>query len=192
EKVDFDRISVNYNNIVTEQEKIAKVVQLGEYYLKYQLGMDIFTNVTLTDSLNEERIRNYVVPAEKPDVTKRVEYNLGEINKNLETLNLKRYRSQYFPSLFAYGTLSANAQRSEFDFFDTGQRWFPVGIIGGTLQWNLFDGLQREKQIKQANLSVQKADLSLQNISIALSLEAENGRTTLQNALATLNTLKKN
>ena len=192
EKVDFDRISVNYNNIVTEQEKIAKVVQLGEYYLKYQLGMDIFANITLTDSLNEERIRNYVVPAEKPDVTKRVEYNLMEINKNLETLNLKRYRSQYFPSLFAYGALSANAQRSEFDFFDTGQRWFPIGIVGGTLQWNLFDGLQRERKIKQANLSVKKAELSLQNTGIALALEAENGRTTLQNALSTLNSQKTN
>ena len=190
--MDFDRISLNYNNIVTEQEKIAKLVQLGEYYLKYQLGMDVYTNITLTDSLNEERIRNYVVPSEKPDVTKRVEYSLMQINKDLETLNLKRYRAQYFPSLFAYGALSANAQRSEFDFLDTQQRWFPIGIIGGTLQWNLFDGLQREKKIKQANLSVKKADLSLQNTTIALTLQAENGRTTLQNALATLNTQKKN
>jgi outer membrane protein len=192
EKVDFDRISVNYNNIVSEQEKIAKVIQLGEYYLKYQLGMSIFATITLTDSLNEERIRNYVVPAEKPDVTQRVEYSLMRINKDLETLNLKRYKGQYIPSLYAYGTLSANAQRGEFDFLDTDQRWFPVGIIGGSLQWNLFDGLQREKKIKQANLSVKKADLSLQNIGNALALEAENGRTNLQNALATLNTQKKN
>jgi len=192
EKVDFDRISVNYNNIITEQEKIAKVVQLGEYYLKYQLGMDIFTNITLTDSLNEERIRNYVVPAEKPDVTNRVEYNLMRVNKDLETWNLKRWRSQYIPSLFLYGSYSAVAQRTEFDFLDNSQRWFPVGIIGGSLQWNLFDGLQREKKIKQANLSVKKADLSLQNMGIALALEAENGRTTLQNALATLNTQKTN
>ena len=192
EKLDLDRLTLNYNNVITEKEKIAKVLILGEYLLKYQIGMDIYSNITLTDSLNEERIRNYVVTAEKPDVTQRIEYSLMETNKDLEVLNLKRYRSQYFPSLFAYGALSANAQRSEFDFFDANQRWFPIGIIGGTLQWNIFDGLQREKKIKQASLSVKKADLSLQNMGIALALEAENGRTNLQNALSSLNAQKKN
>jgi len=192
EKVDLDRLTLNYNNIITEKEKIGRVVALGEYFLKYQMGMDIFSNITLTDSLNEERIRNYVVTAEKPDVTQRIEYSLMQTNRDLETLNLKRYKGQYFPSLFAYGVLSVAAQRSEFDFYDTDQRWFPIGIIGGTLQWNLFDGLQREKKIKQANLSVKKAELSLQNIGIALALEAENGRTNLQNALTTLNAQKEN
>jgi outer membrane protein len=192
EKIDLDRIVLAYNNIVSEKENVTRLLTLGEYLLKYQIGMDIYANITLADSLSDEQVRNIIVPSEKPDVTKRIEYSLLQTNKNLQGLNLKRYRAGYIPSLFAYGSVSANAQRSRFDIFDTGERWYPIGIIGGTLQWNLFDGLQRERKIRQANLALKKADLELQNISLALALEAESGRTNLQNALSSLNAQKSN
>lgn len=192
EKIDLDRITLAYNNIVTERENVARLLVLGEYLLKYQIGMDIYSSVTLADSLNDEQVRTITVSAEKPDVTKRIEYSLMQTNKDLQGLNLKRYKAGYIPSLFAYGTVSANASRSKFDIFDTSKRWYPIGIIGGTLQWNLFDGLQRERKIKQANLEVKKAELGLQNTANALAMEAESGRTNLQNALASLNSQKKN
>jgi outer membrane protein len=192
EKVDLDRIVLAYNNIVTEKENVSRLLMLGEYLLKYQIGMDIYSAVTLSDSLSDEQVRNITVSAEKPDVTKRIEYSLLQTNKDLQGMNLKRYKAGYIPSIFAYGSVSANAQRSKFDIFDTGERWYPIGIIGGTLQWNLFDGLQRERKIRQANLAIKKADLDLQNITLALSLEAENGRTNLQNAIASLKSQKAN
>lgn len=192
EKIDLDRVILAYNNLVTEKENVGRLLALGEYLLKYQIGMDIYSNLTLADSLSDEQVRNITVSAEKPDVTKRIEYSLLQTNKNLQGMNLKRYKASYIPSLFAYGSVSANASRTKFDIFDTGERWYPIGIIGGTLQWNLFDGLQRERKIRQANLSIKKAENDLQNITIALSLEAETGRTNLQNAIASLNAQKNN
>lgn len=192
EKIDLDRIILAYNNIVSERENVARLMTLGEYLLKYQIGMDIYAGITLADSLSDEQVRSITVSSEKPDVTKRIEYSLMQTNKNLQGLNLKRYKAGYIPSLFAYGALSANASRSKFDIFDTGERWFPTAIIGGTLQWNLFDGLQRERKIKQANLAVKKAELDLQNTAQALALEAESGRTSLQNALTSLDAQRKN
>jgi outer membrane protein len=192
EKVDLDRIILAYNNLVSERENVSRLLKLGEYLLKYQIGMDIYSQVTLSDSLSDEKISNITVSAEKPDVTKRIEYSLSQTNKNLLALNVKRYKAGYIPSLFAYGALSANASRSKFDIFDTGERWFPTAIIGGTLQWNLFDGLQRERKIRQANLELKKADADLLNTSNALMLETEGGRINLQNALSSLDAQKKN
>jgi outer membrane protein TolC len=192
EKIDLDRVVLTYNNIVSERENVSRLLKLGEYLLKYQIGMDIYADVTLSDSLSEEQVRNLTVSAEKPDVTKRIEYSLLQTNRTLQGYNLRRYRAAYIPSLIAYGNLSANAQRSEFDIFDTNKRWYPIAIIGGTLQWNLFDGLQRERRIRQANLAIKKAENDLQNITLALSLEAETGRTNLQNALASLDAQRKN
>ena len=192
EKIDLDRIVLAYNNIVSEQENVSRLLTLGEYLLKYQIGMDIYSGITLTDSLSDELVSNITVSAEKPDVTKRIEYSLMQTNKDLQGLNVKRYKAGYIPSLFAYGNVSANASRTKFDIFDTSKPWYPVGIIGGTLQWNLFDGLQRERKLRQANLELKKADNDLQNTANALALEAESGRTNLQNALSSLDAQKKN
>ncbi len=192
EKIDLDRIVLAYNNLTSEHENVSRLLVLGEYLLKYQIGMDIYSGLNLADTLNDEVVQNLTVPAEKPDVTKRIEYSLMQTNKDLQGLNVKRYKAGYIPSLFAYGTVSANASRSKFDIFDTGQRWYPIGIIGGTLQWNLFDGFQREKKMKQASLELKKAELGLQNTANALAMEAESGRTNLMNAISSLNAQKKN
>ena len=192
EKLDLDRINLAYNNLVSERENVARLLTLGEYLLKYQIGMDIYSGLALADSLNDEQVRNITVSAEKPNVKNRIEYSLMETNKNLQGLNVKRYKAGYIPSLFAYGAVSANASRSKFDIFDTSKRWYPTGIIGGTLQWNLFDGFQREKKLKQASLELKKADLSLINTANALAMEAESSRTNLLNAISSLNAQKKN
>lgn len=192
EKIDLDRIVLTYNNIVAERENVSRLLTLGDYLLKYQIGMDIYSTLVLADSLSDEQVRNITVSAAKPDVKNRIEYSLMQTNRDLQGLNLKRYKAGYIPSLFAYGTVSANASRSKFDIFDTSKRWYPIGIIGGTLQWNLFDGFQREKKIKQASLALKKAENDLQNTENALAMEAESNRTNLQNSLSSLNTQKNN
>src|SRR5258706_911640 len=192
EKIDHDRVALAYNNINTERENVTRLMKLSDYYLKFQMGMDINSSVTLSDSLSDEQIRNISVSAEKADVTKRVEYSLLQTQKRLMSLDVKRYKSNYLPSLVLYGTLFTTEQRPKFNIFDTGEKWYPTGFVGATLTWSLFDGLQREKKIQQAKMSLQKTENDLMNTSNALSLEAETNRTQLLNSLASLNTQKEN
>ena len=192
EKIDHDRVVLAYNNINTERENVSRLMKLSDYYLKFQMGLDVNSSITLSDSLSAEQVRNIIVSAEKFDVTKRVEYSLLQTQQRLMTLDLKRYRVQYIPGIYAYGTYSTNAQRSKFDFFDSDGGWYPTGIVGATLSWNLFDGTQRERKIQQAKMSLQKTENDLINTSNALALEAETNRTQLLNSLASLNTQKEN
>lgn len=191
EKIDYDRIVLAYNNINTERENVSRLVKLSDYYLKFQMGIDVNSSITLADSLTDEQIHNISVSAEKADVTKRVEYSLLQTQKRLMSLDLRRYRSHYLPSILLYGSLFTTEQRPEFNIF-ADEKWYPTGFVGATITWTLFDGTQRERKIQQAKMSLQKTENDLINTSNALALEAETNRTQLMNSLSSLNTQKEN
>lgn len=192
EKIDHDRVALAYNNLVTERDNVNRMVKLSDYLLKFQIGMDIYSNLVLTDSLNDEQLKNISVSAEKPDAAKRIEYSLLETQQRLMKLDLRRYRSGYLPSLVLYGNLYTVQQGPEFKVFDTNEKWYPTGFVGASLTLPIFDGLQREKKIAQAKLNLQKTENDIANATSALSLEAETNRTQLLNALVSLNAQKEN
>ncbi|MBL7888676.1 MAG: TolC family protein, partial [Bacteroidia bacterium] len=127
EKIDYDRLSVTYNNLLVEQEKVNRLLNLGVYLLKYQMGMDVNATLTLSDKLEDVKFDiTSNVSAEKLDYSKRVEYSLFETQRDLAKLDLKRNRFSYLPTAVAYGSLNGSALRNEFDIFDTKKSWFPM------------------------------------------------------------------
>jgi len=192
EKIDHDRVVLAYNNLSTDRDNVKRLMKLNDYYLKFQMGIDVNSSITLTDSLTDEQIRSITVSAEKPDVTQRVEYSLLQTQKRLMSLDLRRYRSNYLPSLVLYGNLFTTEQRPKFNIFDSGEKWYPTGFVGATLSLSLFDGTQREHRIQQARLNLQRTENDIINTTNALALEAETNRTQLLNSLSSLNTQKEN
>lgn len=186
EKIDLDRVQVTYNNISSEQDKITRFVDLSERQLKYQMGLPDNIQVLITDSLDEVAIKNLSIDGSLPELTKRIEYSILKTQEQLQLYNIKRYKGQYLPSLIAYGSLQAQAQRTEFNIFEGGNRWYPTGIIGATLSINLFDGMQKNYRIKQENLALRKVRNELNNFENAISLEVNSARSALRDALSSL------
>lgn len=193
EKIDYDRITVAYNNIIVEQDKVQRLVLLANHLLKFQMGMNISSNLTLTDKLEDLTLElKENISADKFDYNKRVEYNLFESQKTLAKLDLRRNKFLYLPNAFAYGSLSANAQRNEFDIFDTKKSWFPTALIGAKITMPIFTSGQRHFKIQQAKLKYQQAENNMDFIKKSIDLELANAVTTLQNASQTLEIQKKN
>jgi len=193
EKIDLDRLTVTYNNLLIEQDKVQRLLKLGTYLLKYQMGMDINADLTLTDKLSDIKldIANNVT-AEKFDYSKRVEYNLFETQFKLANLDLKRNHFSYLPNAFAYGALSGSAYRQQFDLFSRKAAWYPTSLIGAKVTMPIFTGLQRNAKNQQAKLSVQKAENNMEFIKKSIDLELTSSMTMLQNASVSLENQKKN
>jgi outer membrane protein TolC len=192
EKIDYDRVQVAYNNIVTENENYVRTVDLTERSLVYQAGLPANAKIQITDSLDANAVKNMVIPAENPDPMKRIEYSIISTQQLLQEFNVKRFKGQYLPSLVLYGTLNTQAQRTAFNFTESGYRWYPTGIIGATLSLNLFDGMQRENKIRQERLAMRKIENEKTNFENAINLESSSNRANLVNALASLNVQDKN
>ncbi len=193
EKIDFDRLTVTYNNLLVEQEKYQRLLKLGTYLLKYQMGMDINANLSLTDKLEDVKFDvSGSSSAQKFDYEKRVEFGLFQSQFKLAKLDLKRQRLSYLPTAFAYGSLSGAAQRNEFDIFDTDKKWFPTSVVGAKVTMPIFTGLQRHARNQQAKLSLLKAENNIDFIKNSIDLEVASASTILQNASSSLENQKKN
>lgn len=193
EKIDYDRLTVTYNNLLVEQEKIQRLLSLGTYLLKYQMGMDVNANLTLSDKLADVKFDfSNTISDQQFDYEKRVEFGLFQTQYTLAKLDLKRQRLSYLPTAFAYGSLSGSAQRNEFDIFDTDKKWFPTSVIGAKITMPIFSGFQRHSKNQQAKLSLQKAENNIDFIKNSIDLEIASSTAILQNAASSLENQKKN
>jgi outer membrane protein TolC len=156
------------------------------------MGMTQDVELTLIDKLNADEIKSIQLPEGRPSVMSRIEYSILTTQKRMYQLDLKRYKVAYYPSIAAYGAVSANALREEFDIFDSDKKWYPSVLIGATLSLNLFDGAQRESRIRQARLSLRKLENDIVKAENAFTLEASSAQTILQNALASFNSQAEN
>jgi outer membrane protein len=194
EKIDYDRLTVTYNNLLVEQEKVQRLLSVGTYLLKYQMGMDINANLTLTDKLGDVKFdpASANVAAQKFDYEKRVEYGLFQTQYKLAQLDLKRQHLSYLPSAYAYGSISGAAQRNEFDIFDTKKQWYPTAVIGAKITLPIFAGGQRHAKSQQATLSLEKAENNMEFIKKSIDLEIASSTVILLNASASFENQKKN
>ena len=193
EKIDVTRVTVAYNNLLSEKEKIDRLVGLTESVLKFQMGMEIKSQINLTDSLHLDNIPVFdISTSSELNYKNRIEYSLLESQQRLNELDVKRGKLRYLPSIFLYGNYSAQAQRNEFDFFDASKKWYPIGIIGGTINLPLFDGFQNHYRLQQSKVNLMKTVNTMNNLKNAIDLEIETSKSSLLNALNTLNIQKTN
>ena len=193
EKLDVDRIELTYNNLLAEREKLERIVGLSQTLLKFQMAYDLRSPITLTDKITADLAINIdELNQQKIDYTARPEYDMMQSQLNVNAIELKRNRYQYAPSLVAYGSLQAQAQRTKFDIFDIDQPWFNIALIGATLNVPIFNGGQKHYKIQQSKLNMAKTTNSMQYLKNSIDLEVESNSIQYKNAYVTLETQRKN
>ncbi|HTF05941.1 MAG TPA: TolC family protein, partial [Bacteroidia bacterium] len=191
EKIDLDRITVTYNNLVTEVNNIQRLLDLSLVILKYQMGMDQSATLVLSDKLADINF----TPAEpangKYNYSNRIEYQLMERNLAGRHLMFKAERIGYLPTVVFFASASAQRQSNEFDIFGR-HRWFPVAIVGLGVNMPIFDGLQRHNRVQSAKIGILQAENDLLMMQRTIDMQQAIARVTLQNSTATLGAQKAN
>ncbi|MBC7914184.1 MAG: TolC family protein [Pyrinomonadaceae bacterium] len=191
EKIDLDRLRVIYNNLVTTRENVLRSLLLANYVLRFQIGMPATANLSVKDKIADIKVENDIsLQADTSAYKKRYEYGLVETSGKLNALNLRRIKSEYLPTLAAFGSSSYNFQADKFgNLYD---RKFPTSLIGLQLNVPIFSGFQRYYQVKQAQIEVQKSANVLNTVKNGLLLQQDASRITYQNSIKSLNNQKAN
>ncbi|MGI4727846.1 MAG: TolC family protein [Janthinobacterium lividum] len=190
EKIDVDRITVQYNNLVTTRENTIRLLALNYQLLKFQMSMPIEDNLTLTTKLADVALDNNVaaITTDTAFYHNRIEYGLQETQKRLYALDVKNRQSQYLPSLSANASLASAYQNNRFgQLFNS---YFPSSYIGLTLNVPVFNGFQRLNQIRQAKITYTQSQNNLTELKNSLNLQASQASITFINGLQTLNNQK--
>ncbi len=192
EKIDVDRITVQYNSLVTKKENTVRLMELNYEVLKFQMGMPIKDNLLLKDKLADVPLVA-TGPDAVDDTTvyrNRIEYNLLETQEKLNEFDLKSKKGQFLPKLTANASYAASYQNNSFSDLYTMN--FPSSYIGLTLNVPIFTGFQHLNQYRQSQITVLKSENDLiaakNGLNLQLSLRS---RITYINGLQTLNDQKK-
>jgi len=190
EKIDLDRLTVLNNNLETERENVVHLLDLNLHLLKFQMGMNINSTLTLKDSISGLNVEESVALNDTSAYKSRIEYSLLETQKKLNELDLKRYQSQYLPSIGAFGSTTRSLQSNTFnELFD---RSFPMTVIGFRISVPIISGGIRNYQVRNARLEIKKTENNLVNLRNGINLEVEQAKTVYRNGFRSLENQKRN
>lgn len=190
EKIDVDRLTVLNNNLETERENVLRLLALNVNLLKFQMGMTINSQLTLTDSITGLQVDQAVVAVDTGAYRNRIEYSLLQTQLKVNEFDLKRYKSQYLPSLSGFGSTSQSFQANKFsELYD---RNFPTTVVGLRLSVPIISGGIKLYQVRNAKLVVLKTQNDLNNLQNGINSEVEQSRTTYLNGLRSLDNQKRN
>jgi len=192
EKIDADRITVQYNSLITTRENTLRLLALNYQLLKFQMGMPIEQDLKLKDKLEDISLDVSSADAVKDTTVyhNRIEYNLLETQKKLNEYDLKSKKGQFLPKLTANGSYAPAFQNNNFsDLYKTN---FPSAYIGLSLSVPIFTGGQHLNQVRQSEITVLKAQNDLDNMKNTIDLQINQSRISYINGLQTLNDQKKN
>ncbi len=189
EKVDADRLTVIYNNLITERQNLQRVYELTFNLLKFQIGMSTTSDLKLKDKLDNVMMQE-VNTSETINVESRVEYQLMKTQMRLMELDYKRNNVSRAPTLVAFGAFSKNAQNNDFSALT--DKFFPTSIVGINLTVPIIGSGKKWQQANQAKLALKKTENDMGNLQNALTLESKSALTTYNNNVGQLQNQTKN
>ncbi len=194
EKIDVDRTNVQVNNLATDSLRISSILEVSEQALKYQMGMNINAPIVLIDTSVEQNIsKTLALSDENIDYTRRTEYQLLQLQQELNGYNLKRYRLAGLPSLGLAGSLGYNYGSNYLsDMFKFREKYQFFSF--GALQLNvpIFSGFKRKNQVTEAKINIDKTQNNIENLKLTIDFQTQQARTTLKNSLLQLESQERN
>lgn len=192
EKLDVDRMNVQINNLAADSISVGNTISVLKDGLKYAIGIDVTTPVVLTDNTIEGTIDDATqLLLDDVQYSDRTDYMLLQTTLKLHEYDLKRHRLTAIPSLAAFGTAAYTYQTNTFDDIFN-KRYIFYSLVGLRLNVPIFDGWQRRSRVTQAKLNIQQTRNSIDDIENKIDYEEQQYKTSLKNALHTLNSQQRN
>lgn len=194
EKIDVDRIKVQFNNISVERNNFQKAIDLSLALLKFQMGMSPKEPIELGDKIEDIKLEvlseNFGEDFKYDD---RIEYDILQTNRELVGIDIKNTAAKYYPTIDLYGRYGANTGVQEFgQLFDFGDRWFTLGAVGLQMNIPIFDGMRKSRQIQQKRFQAQQLENNLQQLQQSIDVEIQQAETKFTKSLDNFRTQQEN
>jgi outer membrane protein len=187
-KIDLDRMNVAINNLKANRQIVINALELQENALKFAVGMPMENEITLPKETFDV---NAGIVLESMNIENRTEVLLSK--KQIELLELQKQSkvADLYPKL----SLGADFGWSGFgNGFPIGGdfMWPKTSSVGLNLSIPIFAGGSIKARVKQADIQIRQAQVSLEDSKLGLSLANDNAKTQIKNSLLTINTNRSN
>lgn len=184
EDTDVDQIKITITNLKNSLQTIKQQKEIILNLLKFQMGMPIENKIQIQgdiyEILEEQNIESIL--SMDYNANSDVNYKIIETQEKLTELSLKNEKAAYLPTMSAFYSYSKDAQRNEFDFFNSDEDWFPSSIVGLTVKIPVFNSGQKHAIVKQAKMELDKIQNSKKQVLSGLIVEEKKTKAAFVNA----------
>jgi len=193
EKIDVNRIRVQYNNLNTEVENAQRGLAASYLILKFQLSMPDNEDLILTDALDKIEFAIDENLGSDFQYGDRIEYSTMNTSLELAHMDLKNIKVGYLPKLDAFATLGATAGTGSWgDMFQVSNNWYRYGLYGFSLSIPVFDGFRKSNQMQKRRIIIQQRENMKDRLERAIDLEINQAKIGLANSINKMNAQKEN
>ncbi len=194
EKLDVKQLKISVSGLENTLSTLDQQIDVAYKLLKLQIGLDLREPIELTDMLDKllqnQDINNIL--NEPFELQESVNFHLVQTQKELASLSLANEYVAFLPSIAAFGTIQQDAQRSEFNLFESREKWYPTTVVGVQMSWNLFSGSAKIFRIQKAKIALNQAENNLERAERGLWLQYDQAKSSLESSQKRFNNYRNN
>lgn len=195
ERIDVNRLEVQVNNLRAERQNVKNLVDLSYYLLKFQMGLGINDDITLTEKIQDINLDEAVAALATTNAPfnygQRIEFSQLQSQVQLAELDIQSTAQAYYPRVSFGATYGYNTGRNKFGELLTAP-WFKTSALTLNVSVPIFDGFAKKYQSQQKRFTLQRARQSGELLKNSIDLQVRQSAISLTNTVQTLRTQKRN
>lgn len=187
DEINVDQVRIIKANIDNSVSNLERQASLAKNLLKYQIGLDLATPVTLTENLNSliesTQFSQYLDASFV--VNNSIDFKVVETAEKLQKLNVDRYKTKFLPTISGFYRHKEQLKTAAFNFE-------PKDVAGITLTLPIFTSGSRLSQLSQARKEYEKTQNNKLNAERGLVIQFEKSKNTFNSSYSSYLTQKEN
>ena len=192
EEQDVEQLRFSLGNLKNTQNATKKQIEVAYNLLKFQMGIPIEDEITLTDNL--EILLGAAAFGEglgqEVNVENHIDYKMSLTSLVNQELMLKNSKAGFLPSLSGFFNYQSSYLGNDLDFANNS--WYPTSLWGLSLKVPIFSSLMKHQQVQQSKLELEKTQNNLELTKYNLTVEAMNAQIEYTNNVNAMNLQKEN
>ncbi|WP_372775002.1 TolC family protein [Mangrovibacterium sp.] len=160
EEQDVEQLKLIVQNSENEIMKAEREIRIAEIVLKYTMGVDVNSTISLMDNLNEmiDPLLLHKEDTTIPDLTTHIDYRLSDSQRLSQIKLLKLEQSAFLPTISAFYSWNKSAYGDSWNLFKSDSPWYPSSMLGLNVSVPIFTSGNKAAKVKKARIELEKAE----------------------------------
>lgn len=189
-----DQLQITLSSVDNQLKNAKRLELITLQMLNLVLGLPIETPTVLTenlDDLTQRQIDLGLLDSEFA-IENNVDYKMALNLNEQRALELKLAKSYALPTLNAFVNYGGNSFSDNFNFLNSGQKWFGSSILGVDLNIPIFSSFKRSAGTQRAKIALDKAKTQFTEAQAQIRLQLESAKSDYILAIEQYGTFKEN
>lgn len=189
-----EQLQITLSGVDSNLKNTTRLKALAYQMLNIILGLDLNTNLILSDNLESLTAQHTVLSLlnSEENIENNIDYRIAENDLISKELLLKLEKSKALPTINAFINGSYDGYSDQFTFADSNEKWFGSSLLGVNMSIPVFSSGGRRALKQRAEINLEKAKDELTETEQKLKLQIAAAKSDYQFAIEEHGNKKQN